>query len=87
MVLSESGLGKSALISTPFLTDPSIVPGASDGRGHLLTEMPSTTRAALIVISYPAQLERSLHDERALVRWHVTDNRVLMGRSPWLLHL
>ncbi|KAF4795244.1 FERM, ARH/RhoGEF and pleckstrin domain protein 2 [Turdus rufiventris] len=82
MVVGESGLGKSTLINSLFLTDlypERIIPGAAGipvawlpydlvpyGGPHFKT-----------IISYiDEQFERYLHDESGLNRRHIIDNRV-----------
>ncbi|KAK2102121.1 Septin-2 [Saguinus oedipus] len=89
MVVGESGLGKSTLINSLFLTDlypERVIPGAAEKIERTVQIEASTVeieergvklRLTVTIISYiEEQFERYLHDESGLNRRHIVDNRM-----------
>uniref|UniRef100_A0A3B4ERF3 Septin-2 n=1 Tax=Pundamilia nyererei TaxID=303518 RepID=A0A3B4ERF3_9CICH len=86
MVVGESGLGKSTLINSLFLTDlypERVIPGAAEKIERTVQIEASTVeieergvKLQIIVGYIDDQFERYLHDESGLNRRHIVDNRV-----------
>ncbi|CAB1446307.1 unnamed protein product [Pleuronectes platessa] len=87
MVVGESGLGKSTLINSLFLTDlypERFIPGAAEKIERTVQIEASTVEIERedqdcfkTIIQYiDNQFERYLHDESGLNRRHIVDNRV-----------